>query len=133
MDNRRLTNTVFLEEIAGSKIGWYKDFIKVCTLLEFTPPGDLTRTINLRKFLEKCNVYHQKQWKYEVEQQSKLAIYNSVITMYGNTNLLKGIFVKEERSLLCQLFCGNLKLSIETGRYNNIPRNERICKVCKEN
>ena len=32
--------------------------------------------------------------------------------------------------LLTQLRCGSLKLNIETGRYNNVPRNERLCQCC---
>ena len=31
---------------------------------------------------------------------------------------------------MCKYRCGNHKLPMVIGRYNNVPRNERICKLC---
>jgi len=38
---------------------------------------------------------------------------------------------KTQRSIMAQLRLGILPLSIETGRFNNIPSNERYCHFCK--
>ena len=35
-----------------------------------------------------------------------------------------------QRSALARLYSGNLPLRIETGRYRNIPRPERLCVFC---
>ena len=40
---------------------------------------------------------------------------------------------KSKRSLLSQFRCGILPLATETGRYQQIPSNERYCTICDEN
>ena len=35
-----------------------------------------------------------------------------------------------ERNYLCKFRTSNLKLPIETGRWNNVPREDRICPFC---
>jgi hypothetical protein len=35
-----------------------------------------------------------------------------------------------ERALITKLRCCNLKIPVETGRWVNIPREERICHLC---
>ena len=60
--------------------------------------------------------YHRSVWQSEISQQTKLEMYKNILTEYGNEKIIEGIFRKEERSLLCQLLCGNLKLGIEIGR-----------------
>ena len=130
MDNNHLTKLAFLEEIANNKTSWYSNFCKVCTLIDYTTPNDLTVTINIKDFLEKVNNYHRTQWLNSIAHQSKLDIYKELVTDYGNTKSLEGVLRKEERSLLCQLLCGNLKLNVELGRSRNIPRNESFCTVC---
>ena len=37
---------------------------------------------------------------------------------------------REYRKSICKLHTSTHRLFIETGRYTNIPRNERICKNC---
>ena len=37
---------------------------------------------------------------------------------------------RRDRSLLARLRCGTLPLSIETGRYRQIPRDDRLCSSC---
>ena len=40
---------------------------------------------------------------------------------------------KCKRELLCRFRASNFKLPVETGRWNNVPRNERICTLCNCN
>ena len=40
---------------------------------------------------------------------------------------------KYERSALAKLRCGILPIKIETGRYNHIPEEFRICELCNLN
>ena len=37
---------------------------------------------------------------------------------------------RRKRSLLCQLRIGILPLRIETGRFRNLPVEERVCEIC---
>ena len=38
-----------------------------------------------------------------------------------------------DRIVLCRFRCSNFKIPVETGRWSNIPRNERICNLCDMN
>ena len=38
-----------------------------------------------------------------------------------------------DTNILTKLRSGSLKLYLETGRYDNIPRDNRICRCCKMN
>ena len=38
---------------------------------------------------------------------------------------------KENRRSICKLRCGNHDLAIETGRFNKIPLEERVCTRCE--
>ena len=40
---------------------------------------------------------------------------------------------KYDRSLLAKFRCGILQLKVETGRFNNIKLEERLCNVCDLN
>ena len=35
-----------------------------------------------------------------------------------------------ERSSIAKLYCGNLPLKVETGRYRNVPRDQILCQNC---
>ena len=133
MKNDRLIKIIFLEEILGARLGWYSDLNKVCTSINFKLPGDLSHTIKLSDFTKKCQSYHISKWKELVIKQTKLKLYNDIIDNYGNKEFLNGILLKEERSLLCQLLCGNLKINIELGHYRNKPLNKRTCGICNGN
>ena len=37
-----------------------------------------------------------------------------------------------DRIYMCKFRCSNLKLPIETGRWRNIPKENRICHLCNE-
>ena len=46
---------------------------------------------------------------------------------------MSSLLPKSKRSLLSQFRCGVLPLATETGRYRQIPSNERYCTFCDEN
>ena len=35
--------------------------------------------------------------------------------------------------LLCKFRCGSHRLPVETGRWNNVPRSDRLCHLCASN
>jgi hypothetical protein len=36
----------------------------------------------------------------------------------------------DKRVYICKIRCSNLKFTIETGRWNSIPKHERFCNLC---
>ena len=47
------------------------------------------------------------------------------------SNYLNTLHGRSQRSNLSRLRLGTLDLEIEKGRWRNIPREERLCKICK--
>ena len=56
----------------------------------------------------------------------------SYCTSWTNTpaKYLNRLEIRKKRSLVCKLRLGTLDLEIEKSRRLNIPRSERVCKIC---
>ena len=73
------------------------------------------------------------EWKIVVTKKPKLQLHNDIKTDFGPEKYLTLNIDKYEKSLLSQLRYGILPLCIETGRYNNERREERVCTLCNDN
>ena len=73
------------------------------------------------------------EWKINVSKKPKLELLNSIKADFGPEKYLILNIDKYEKSLLSQLRYGILPLRIETGRYSNEKRDERICTLCNTN
>ena len=62
----------------------------------------------------KCVLYRTYKHKFELEK------YLSILSPYY-------------RKILCRFRTSNHKLPIETGRFNNVPRENRLCNFCNDN
>ena len=74
---------------------------------------------------------HVASWKVSLELKPKLELFRNIkdtpiVENYCKVNLTRG-----QRSSIAKLRLGVLPIEIEIGRYNSIPREERICKVCQ--
>lgn len=77
---------------------------------------------------------YSSDWK-EVNEKlkdGKLVTYLSLKTHFGIEKYLN-IVKYEYRKAICRFRVSSHRLMIETGRYNKIPRNDRLCKKCSEN
>ena len=64
-------------------------------------------------------------------EQTKLTYFQESKTEFIISKYLLSTPLRADRSLLCKLRLGVLKLEIETGRHRGLDRNNRHCKVCK--
>lgn len=65
-----------------------------------------------------------------LEQNSKLQLFKNIKTDHNFEFYLKyPIF--ETRKLICKFRTSDHPLAIESGRYKNIPRDQRLCNLCK--
>ena len=60
----------------------------------------------------------------------KLSNYNKVKDVFSAQRYVFQHLIRQERSALAKLYCGNLPLKVETGRYRNIPREQRLGTTC---
>ena len=74
---------------------------------------------------------YQNWWKTVVQdsEQSRLSFYKKVKSDFGMENYLN-ITNFQQRRHISKLRCSDHGLEIEKGRHRNIPRNERVCKLC---
>jgi hypothetical protein len=84
----------------------------------------LTEAYN--KLLER----NRNMWHLEAEKKPKLRTYIRIHDFDSKQTLLKANLTRYQRSLLSQLKFGILPLKLETDRYQGIPIEQRICKIC---
>ena len=72
-------------------------------------------------------------WKHSLCNSQKLEFYNNFKDSYTPSPYLDLTRKNPNRKTLVKLRISNHKLLIETGRYNNIPRSDRLCTICGHN
>ena len=70
------------------------------------------------------------KWSDSCVNMSKLDLYKQIKNTFGAERYLTLNIDRYEKSLLSQLRYGILPLRIETGRFVNEDRCERLCKLC---
>ena len=65
-----------------------------------------------------------------IGKETKLDLFNKSKTVNTSAKYLNRIENRKKRSLICKLRLGTLDLEIEKSRRLNIPRAERVCKLC---
>ena len=78
-----------------------------------------------------CDHFIQ-QWFTDVENSSRGEFYSIFKFEFGFENYLSNLSAKK-RINLSKFRCSNMKFPIETGRWQNIARNNRICTFCRDN
>ena len=95
-----------------------------------------TKTFTSSEFprIAKQNIKNNftRYWKLRIDNhqiEKKLELYSKVKHKFQRDPYLNMPSFKN-RQILAKFICSNHKLEIETGRHKNVPRPERICKVC---
>ena len=73
---------------------------------------------------------YKEDWSYGIWQKPKLRTYRLSKDAYCTDRYVTMNLSKSQRSLCAQLRAGILPLYIETGRYQAIPEENRICTMC---
>ena len=72
-------------------------------------------------------------WQHTIRNSKKLEFYNTFKDEYTPSCYLDLTRKLNNRKELVKLRIGNHKLFIENGRYDQIPRDNRLCPTCKSN
>ncbi len=84
--------------------------------------------------IEHCKkVIYEKDkinWSNQIKTKSKLDFLASIKTEFGVEPFVTMNISRYERSILAQLRYGILQIRLETGRYSNEKREDRLCKIC---
>lgn len=115
------------------KNSWYSSVEKLIKILDFK---DNVMSLNKSKFGTILNKNLINKYLYDWKRTSelladgKLTTYLFLKTNFSFENYLTLVKNYDYRKSICKLRTSTHKLLIETGRYNKVPRNERICKNC---
>ncbi len=74
-----------------------------------------------------------RKWENDVSTVPKLRFYNMFKKEYKTEKYVQLIRNRKQRSVMAQTRCGILPLSIETGRYQDVPIEYRYCLMCDDN
>ncbi len=86
------------------------------------------------EYARKCLMQDlEKEWERSAQTKTKLDLYRNIKSKFGVEKYLLLNIDKYEVSLLSQLRYGILPLRIETGRFTNERREDRICANCETN
>ena len=131
MDSDRLTRQVFEYDLNLPNGCWTSNLRSICTAIGEPDCIDNQRPVKIKESKQKLMQQYEMVWPQAVNDKPKLRIYAKITNGINVASHLKCNLSKKKRSLVSRLRCGNLQLSLEMGRYNNIPIQERVCKLCK--
>ncbi len=82
------------------------------------------------------DVLHQwvcTTWNQDIFNLDTLRIYVTFKQEYGTEHYVKVVTNRQHRAALSQFRCGVLPLKVETGIFQDIPVEYRLCIICEEN
>ena len=132
MDDSRLTKSIFNYDYNLCTKNW--SFRTKCLLEEIglidnfinKTPVDLE--VAKMALIDKFNI----SWKEEVNNKPKLRTYIKLKKSAHVENYVLHCKDQYRRSMFAQFRSGILPIKLETGRFTNIPLDERVCDICSE-
>ena len=133
IDENRLTKKVFRWDKSFKHVNWCYELALMLNTVSMFDSFTEECPINVKVIKEKLLELYKNDWRIKVEATPKLRTYFTYKETYCCEPFTKIINNRSYRSITAQFRCGILPLAIETGRYNNIPIEFRLCNYCNEN
>jgi hypothetical protein len=104
------------------------------TGLSYVFSNQLNINIHLLKpaLKERLHDHFIQQWFTDIENASRGEFYSIFKIEFGFEKYLSKLSVKNKINL-SKFRCSNMKFPIQTGGWQNIARNDRMCTFCREN
>ena len=136
MDKKRLPYRIFLWDYSRPRRDTWcheiKTILELCGLGELYVSHKITLpNMNVVSHVQKqLRAVQEAEW-HQARQMPKLRNYNLVRDMWNTPTYINKYLSRTERAHIAKMYCGNLPLRVETGRYRNVPLNERLCTYCQ--
>ena len=122
-----------LKYTRNNNLGWVKRVKSIFLELDLDIISNDISHIPLQTVKEHLVKKDTHQWKISVASKPKLRTY-ALFKINIKTELYVSLLIpKCKRSIFWQFRSGILPLAIETGRYRNVPTDERLCEICNLN
>jgi hypothetical protein len=135
MNANCLTKKVFIWDYSQQRSisNWNSDIYKL-----FEKIGKMYNYVNLipinlneaKQILVNCE---KQSWSDNLLDYPKLRFYRNFKYCKETEAFVYCVHNRSQRSILAQLRCGILPLKVETGRFNQIPLEFRLCTLCDQN
>ena len=133
MNDDRLTKKVFLWDKQKCMRNWSSEIKEVLCSIGLEHAFMTNSPIDLKIMADSLHEKTSNTWCQEIFDVPKLRTYVCFKSNYCTENYVTNVTNRQHRSVLAQFRCGILPLKVETGRYQNIPLEYRLCIVCREN
>ena len=144
MDNIRLNKRVFLwaHGLRERFKNWNSVFCDRLTSLNLAAYTDINTPIGTKKLVKLVSdanlnnfvtTWHEtlnRQRARRGQGNNKLRTYRTFKFSYGAEKYVTSIIPRANRSALAKLRCGTAPIRIETGRYEGLPVDQRLCFHC---
>ena len=117
----------------NNNLGWVKRVKSIFLELDLDITSNDISHIPLQTVEEHLGEKDAHQWKISVASKPKLQTYGLFKINFKTELYVSLLIPKCKRSIFCQFRNGILPLAIETGRYRNVPADERLCEICNLN
>ena len=94
---------------------------------------NLLNKCKIKQYVDLMQKKYISYWNHTLQHSQKLNFYYKIKTNYSPSAYLDLTRKNPSRKTLVKLRISSHKLRIETGRYDNIPREERLCNLCNCN
>ena len=133
MNDNRLTKKIFQWDKSFSHTNWSFEISELFNAVSLNHLFETEAIVNIDDARNKLIEHHKTQWCIRSQSFPKLRTYTRYKTDFCTEPFVKLIHNRSYRSILAQFRSGILPLAIETGRFNNIPVEYRLCRYCNEN
>ena len=133
MDEDRLPSIVFKWDTSLGLECWSSEIKHIAATLGLPVTLNKNEEYDLTFCYNKLLASSRLKWQLETERKPKLRSFIQIHDFDNIQTLVKSDVSRYQRSLLSQLKFGILPLKIETDRYQGIPLEERLCKLCNSN
>ena len=90
-------------------------------------------TFKVKDLLQRTSFYDVWLFPASVNTKPFLLIFRNLKDTFTSSIYLNKMKIGKYRNAVVKLSISTHQLLIETGRHRNIPRDERICKLCDKN
>ena len=133
MQDNRLTKQVFRFDQMLHRHNWYSEVEKLFNELNMMHIFINEQPVNLNVAKETLILISNTDWEQAIRSMPKLRTYCDIKATYNTEPYVKILLNRSHRSTIAQFRTGILPLRVETGRYQHIPPEDRLCLLCDLN
>lgn len=133
VSNNRLVKKVFQWDKLLCRNNWCKEVKMICDEINMSDCFENSTNVDLQQAKEQLCRTTFLNWQSEITMVPKLRFYCLFKENYCTETFVRLIQNRKKRSICAQFRYSILPLSIETGRYQDIPIEYRFCIFCNDN